>query len=196
MKFGDLLAIQLPQADGTIVACARDICTTGVVSRNPTEGTDNVGLSQVEDSNVLVGASGHYCVIIERNDAPDRHAFVAAETELGLPFLGAPYTRLTIPTTRYQVCAVRRNVYGTDVVGMADQKALGVVGAGCLGRLDFDDGIFAARDNIAVWMIVRRWEEGKGVDIFGAAAQETCVKAWRRCLGATPYADTAIARGG
>jgi hypothetical protein len=103
---------------------------------------------------------------------------------------------LTIPATRYQVYAVRRDVDGTDVVGMADQKALGVVGAGCLGRLDFDDGVFATRDNIAVWMIVRRWEEGERVDIFGATAQERCVKVWRRCLGATPYADTAIARGG
>jgi hypothetical protein len=37
---------------------------------------------------------------------------------------------------------------------VTDQKAFGVIGAGCIGRLDFDDGIFSARDNIAIRMLV------------------------------------------
>jgi hypothetical protein len=79
---------------------------------------------------------------------------------------------------------------------MADQEAFGIIGAGSFGGLDFDDGILATRDNVAIWVLTGRREEGDGVDVFGTTADQGCVEVRGRCLGAAPYADAAIAGGG
>jgi hypothetical protein len=53
---------------------------------------------------------------------------------------------------------------------MSNEESLGVVGWECLWRLDFDDGVFAARNDQAVGVFSDRRDVAEGVDIFRAAA--------------------------
>ena len=58
---------------------------------------------------------------------------MAAERQLCLPLLGTPDPRLAIPSAGHQILAARDNIDGADIVGVADEKTFGVIGAGCVG---------------------------------------------------------------
>lgn len=78
---------------------------------------------------------------------------------------------------------------------MSNEEPLSIVGRHRVGRLDFNDGVFASRDDEAVRVVLIRWEEGQAVNVFGATADKSAFKVRGACRCSLPYSDGAVSRG-
>lgn len=78
---------------------------------------------------------------------------------------------------------------------MADEEALGIVCGGCTRFLDFDDGVFATRDDETLGILARGSDKGEGVDIFMSLGRYRGVESRVLCRPA-PDANCVVSRSG
>lgn len=166
MELAHLLPVELPKPYCAVVASAGNVGPAGMSLGNSAQranhgrGVDGgrwldfpgAGVAQVKDADVLIGAAGNDCRIVEGEYVPYGHALVAPQRKLRLPLVQVPDTRLAVPAAGDEIGTARGDVQRAHVVGVADEQALGVVGGARTGGLDFDDGVLAAGYDQSVWV--------------------------------------------
>lgn len=113
------------------------------------------------------------------------------------PTAHCPHQRTLVPAAADDVPAVGANVEGADIGAMPNQERFRVIVDVAGGLADVDDLVFAARHDETLWVGVRGWHYGEGVDKFAGVRRldGAAVRRWR--VGCElPLADRGVARAG
>jgi hypothetical protein len=139
VEFSNLLPVDLPQPDDSIIARTGNVGATGVAldaAGHLAQGSHNgwgwhnhpwLNLSshspaQIEDPDIVISASCDDGILVQCQHGPDafdRVITVMLQKQLGFPFPNAPDASLAIPPARDDPSAFRRHIQRADIVPMS-----------------------------------------------------------------------------